>query len=238
MLQTIFTPDHYTGTGLLTTYTFNWRILQKNDLVAITKDSSDVVTTLTLDTDYTIADGYVNNATGGQLVLTVVLASGTELFLTRQTDLTQLVHLEEGSPMPSSVFEEIFDRLTMMAQELKYLFRQTLHFPDSSTSVDIDVVDPVAGSLLQWNAAADGVQNVLASALSITHTVIDVALNAGDSSAVITHNLGNSGAKVIGFSSTFHTAFKFVSQDANTITVELTVQAPAGGGTLTFEVAI
>jgi len=238
MLQTDYTIDHYTGTGALTDYAFTWRILQKNDLVAITKDTNDVVTTLTLDTDYTIDNAYVNNSSGGSIVLATALADGTQLFLTRQTDLTQLVHLEEGSPMPSSVLEEVFDRLTMITQELKYLFRQTLHFPDSSLSLDVEVADPTAGSLLQWNAAADGVQNVLASTLEITHTVVDVALNAGDSTAIVTHNLNNIGAKLIGFSSTFHTAFKFVSQTADTITVELTVQAPAGGGTLTFEVAI
>jgi len=238
MLQTAYTPDHFVGTGLVSTYTFTFRILQKNDLVAITKDTSDAVVTLTLDTDYTIADTYVNNASGGQLVLTTVLASGTELFLTRQTDLTQLVHLEEGSPMPSSVFEEIFDRLTMMAQEITYLTRKALHFPASTTAVDITVEDPEAGQILRWNTAETMVTNVLASALAITHTVVDVVLAPADISAVVTHGLNDSNAKIIGFSSTFHTAFKVVSQTANDITVGLTDEAPAGGGTLTFEVAI
>ena len=201
MIQSAFTPDYYVGTGLLTDYAFTFRILRKADILVQTKTSGGTVTDLVLDTDYTIANAYVNNPAGGQLVLATALESGTELFLTRQTALTQLVHLEEGAPIPSSVFEEVFDRLTMMAQELTYLARKALHFPTTST-------------------------------------VVDVVLAPADISAVVTHGLNDSNAKIIGFSSTFHTAFKVVSQTANDITVGLTDEAPAAGGTLTFEVAI
>lgn len=237
MIQTQFTPDHYTGTGLLTTYAFTFRILAKADLLVQTK-AAGVVTDLVLDTDYTIAASSVNNSAGGEIVLATALASGTELFLVRQTTITQLVHLEEGAPMPSSVIEEVFDRLTMFAQELKYLARQALHFPTSTTIVDVTVDDPSAGQILRWNDDEDMVESTLASTLEITHAVVDVAVAAGASSAVITHNLGNASAKIIGFSSTFHTAFRFISQTTDTITVELTNEGPAGGGTLTFEVAI
>jgi len=238
MIQTVFTPDHYTGTGLLTDYAFTFRILTKADMLVQTKTAGGTVTDLVLDTDYTIANAYVNNSAGGQIVLATALASGTELFLNRQTALTQLVHLEEGAPIPSSVFEEVFDRLTMMAQELKYLTRKALHFPTTTTVVDITVEDPEAGQLLRWNTDEDMVENVLASALAITHTVVDVVLAPADISAVVTHNLNDSNAKIIGFSSTFHTSFRVVSQTANDITVGLTDEAPAIGGTLTFEVGI
>ena len=238
MIQSAFTPDHYIGTGLLTNYAFTFRILRKADMLVETLVIGGTPTTLVLDTDYTIAAAYVNNSAGGQIVLATALASGTELFLTRQTALTQLVHLEEGAPIPSSVFEEVFDRLTMFAQELTYLARKALHFPTTSTSIDITVSDPAAGQILRWNTDEDMVTNVLASALAITHTVVDVVLAPADISAVVTHGLNDSNAKIIGFSSTFHTAFKVVSQTANDITVGLTDEAPAAGGTLTFEVAI
>lgn len=238
MLQTSFTPDHYTGNGSLTDYAFTFRILKKSDLLVETLISGGTPITLVLDSDYTIDVASVNNPAGGEIVLTTALASGTEIFLNRVTAMTQLVHLEEGAPIPSSVFEEVFDRLTMFAQELKYLARQTLHFPTSSLFKDVTVEDPEAGQILRWNSAEDAVENVLASALAITHTVIDVVLSPADLVAVVTHNLNDSNAKIIGFSSTYHTAFKVVSQTANAITVGLTDEAPAGGGTLTFEVAI
>jgi hypothetical protein len=238
MIQTQFTPDHYVGTGAIRNYAFTFRILKKSDLLVETLISGGTPITLVLDSDYTIAASSVNNSAGGQIVLTTDLALNTEIFLTRQTAMTQLVHIEEGAPFPSSVVEEVFDRLTMFAQELKYLARQTLHFPTASLFKDITVEDPEAGQILRWNSTEDAVENVLASALAITHTVIDVVLAPADLVAVITHNLNDSNAKIIGFSSTYHTAFKLVSQTANAITVGLTDEAPAGGGTLTFEVAI
>jgi hypothetical protein len=177
-----------------------------------------------LDTDYTVAASSVNNSSGGEIVLATVLTTGTELSLIRQTALTQLVHIEEGAPFPSSVVEESLDRLTMFAQELKSLM------------IVIDTAVP--GQLLRWNSAGDAVDSIAASTLAITDLVIDVPVYAAASSAVITHNLNNIAAKIIGFSSTFHTAFRVVTQDANSITVELTTEAPAGGGTLTFEVGV
>jgi len=168
VIQTDYTPEHYTGTGALTNYAFTWRILRKQDLIAITRDTSDVVVTLTLDTDYTIADSSVNNGAGGEIVLTSPLALNTELFLNRETDLTQKVHIEEGSPFPSSVVEEVFDRLTMMLQEARYLYRQSLHFPTSSTVADVTVPEPDTKLLLQWLSSAlvnsDGA-NLLLTAL-------------------------------------------------------------------------
>jgi hypothetical protein len=128
----------------------------------------------------------------------------------------------------------------MMAQELKYLYRQTLHYPISSDAEDIELPDPEAGTLIQYNAGADGMENVFASALELTHTLVGpIGVVAGATTAVITHGLGSISAKVVGFSATWHTSFVVLSQTANTITIEFGTECPAGGGTIiNVEVAL
>jgi hypothetical protein len=236
-IQTQYTPEHYTGTGLLTSYAFTWRILKKADLVALTRLGT-VVTTLELDSDYTIANSSVNNGSGGEIVLAIELPSGTELFLIRATDLTQKVLIEEGQAFPASVVTEVFDRLTMIAQELKYLYRQTIHYALASQAVDIEAADPEAGKILRYNGTADAIENIMVSGLEITAPVIVTAtVLAGASSAVITHALGSLTAKLIGFTPTWLTDFRVVSQTADTITLELGTECPTGGGTITVEVS-
>jgi hypothetical protein len=238
MIQSIYTPDNYVGNGTLDTFAFTFRILVKADLVAMTRDTNDVETTLELNSDYTISDADVNTADGGDVVLTDPLPTGTKLFLIRRTAQTQLNNIEEGSPFPAAVVTKEFDRLTMMIQDLQYQVRQSLKFSPTSEIEDSNLPEPEAGALLQWNSDEDGLQNVLASSLGLTHTVITQAIAAGAVQAVITHNLASASAKVIGFSANWGTGFSINSQDADTITIDLTIEAPTGGGTITTEVAI
>lgn len=151
MIQTIYDPEHYTGNNTVATFAFNWRILAKTDLLVLSRATDGTVTTLVLDTDYTVPTSSVNNPAGGSITLTGGnLATGVQLFIVRATAETQLVHIEEGSPFPTATVEEVFDRLTMMIQELRYLLRQTLHFAQSSTEVDITAPEPSEGTFLGW----------------------------------------------------------------------------------------
>jgi hypothetical protein len=127
----------------------------------------------------------------------------------------------------------------MMAQELKYLYRQTLHYPISSDAEDVELSEPEAGKLIQYNTDADGMDNVLASALELTHTLVGpISVNAGDVTAIITHNLNSASASIVGFNATWHTSFVVLSQTANTITIEFGTECPTGGGTIKAEVAL
>lgn len=119
MISTQYTPDSYSGNGVLTTFAFNWRILAKTDLV-VTTTVGAVVTIKVLDTDYTIANADVNTDDGGDVVFVVAPATGTAIVLSRDTAMTQLVNLTEGGPFPAAVITKEFDRLTMMIQELSY----------------------------------------------------------------------------------------------------------------------
>jgi hypothetical protein len=151
MIETGYVPEHYDGNDADSSFVFEWRILQKSDLVVkVLTIATGVVVTLELDTDYTIADEWVDNEDGGQIETTDPVATGDRIWLIRDTAKTQLVNIVEGSPFPAATVTKVFDRLTMMVQELIYLSRMALKFRAVSTFVDVDVPDPEDLMVLGW----------------------------------------------------------------------------------------
>jgi hypothetical protein len=119
VIQTHYAPESYSGNGSVTTFAFDWRILAKTDVIVITQVvSTGVVTVKALNTDYTIADGDVNTDDGGDVVFGAAPPTGTNIYLFRDTARTQLVNIEEGSPFPAASVTKVFDRLTIIVQEL------------------------------------------------------------------------------------------------------------------------
>lgn len=145
MIQNTYAPEHYVGDGVTTDLAFAFRILAKSDMYVYAKDSDGVVTTLVLDTDYSIDDADVDTDDGGTVVLTVAATWDTQdIWLIRETARTQLVDLVEFGTFPAEVIEKSFDRLTMISQELWYVYRQTLHYPYQSLRVDPEILGDVA----------------------------------------------------------------------------------------------
>ena len=151
MISSAYVPDKYSGDNSHNTYTFSFRILQKADLLVITV-TSGTPTTLTLDTDYTIANTYVDNPTGGQIVLTGGnLATGTDIYLLRETALTQITSWAEGEAFPTDTIEEALDKLTMIAQEHDNALHRAIKFAITSASKDKDMPEPgTDGQLIEW----------------------------------------------------------------------------------------
>ena len=155
MISTQYSPEHYTGDGTTANLPFTWRILAKTDVIVLAKDADGVVTTLVLDTDFTIADADVNTDDGGDVVLTTPATWDTQdIFIIRNTARTQIVNIEEGAAFPAATIVKEFDRLTMIAQELYYRERKALKFAAASTVVDVDVPDPEDFKFLTWLSGA------------------------------------------------------------------------------------
>jgi len=119
-ISTQYTPETYVGDGVTAALPFTWRILAKTDIVVQAKDpDTGEVTTLDLDSDYTIDDGDVDNNSGGDVVLSTPADwDGFTIKISRRTARTQLVNIVEGSTFPAAVITKALDRLTMFVQEL------------------------------------------------------------------------------------------------------------------------
>lgn len=123
--------DHndYTGNGVTTAFPYTFRVFKKSDLVVTVLDLSQNMTTLILDTDYTVsgAGGY----TGGNVTLTSPLASGWQISIARQLPVTQETDLRNQGKFFAEVHEDVFDRLTMLLQQAFSSFRLSLRKPST-----------------------------------------------------------------------------------------------------------
>ncbi|ENC2022873.1 hypothetical protein ABKE32_000499 [Escherichia albertii] len=107
--------NDYQGNGTTTVFPYQFRIFKKTDLVVTTSDLNDTLTTLRLDTDYTVtgAGGY----NGGTVVLPSPLSSGWKISVARVLSITQETDLRNQGKFFAEVHENAFDKLTMLIQQ-------------------------------------------------------------------------------------------------------------------------
>ncbi len=116
----------YTGNGATSTYAYTFRIFEDSDLVVTVTAPDETTYTLNLDDDYTVTG--MGSSSGGNIVLvndgqawldSGSLKSSYALVIKRQLPLTQRTDLRnQGSFYPED-HENQFDRLVMIAQQLK-----------------------------------------------------------------------------------------------------------------------
>lgn len=128
-VSTEVNENTYTGNGTTTVFPYQFRIFSKSDLVVQVVDLNENVTTLTLDTDYTVsgAGGY----RGGSVTLTAPLASGWRISIARELELTQDTDLRNQGKFFAETHEDAFDRLTMLIQQIYRRFGLALRKPSS-----------------------------------------------------------------------------------------------------------
>ena len=128
-VSTEVNENTYTGNGITTVFPYQFRIFNKSDLVVQVVDLNENVTTLTLDTNYTVsgAGGY----RGGNVTLTAPLASGWRISIARELELTQDTDLRNQGKFFPETHEDVFDRLTMLIQQIFRRFGLALRKPSS-----------------------------------------------------------------------------------------------------------
>ncbi|EOK2432229.1 hypothetical protein ACJY8V_001005 [Escherichia coli] len=128
-VSTEVNENTYTGNGTTTVFPYQFRIFKKSDLVVQVIDLDENVTTLTLDTNYIVtgAGGY----RGGNVTLMAPLASGWRISIVRELELTQDTDLRNQGKFFAETHEDVFDRLTMLIQQVFRSFGLALRKPSS-----------------------------------------------------------------------------------------------------------
>ena len=120
--MTIFSQTRtveYTGTGGVDTYPYPFKAVDPDHLVVVETDLVAAETTLTRGVDYTVTG--VGNDDGGDVILSSNLTSGHTLDITRVVPYTQPTDLRAQGPFDPESHESVFDRLTMMIQQVSEL---------------------------------------------------------------------------------------------------------------------
>jgi hypothetical protein len=159
----------YTGNGVQTAFPYTQRIFQAADLV-VTTIVGGVVTTLTLNVDYTVTG--VLSYTGGDVVLVSALANLGTINIARDPAEVQLSVLQDQQPYLAKVVENAVDLLTMMIQAVRTILSRTLTLPPGSSASTV-LPPPIATDLLGWDLGGTFITNwPQATVAAVNNTVL------------------------------------------------------------------
>tara|TARA_R110001599_G_scaffold171353_1_gene362443 strand:+ start:460521 stop:462023 length:1503 start_codon:yes stop_codon:yes gene_type:complete len=161
--MTVVTASNKTfkvGDGVTTDIPYSFRIFADTDFVVLqTNVSTGEVTTLVLNTDYTVegAGGY----NGGKVIETVAAPVGIKTTIIRVRPALQEADLRNQGAYFAEVHEDVFDKLCMVDQQQQETLARSLVFPADVFPDDFNTELPSAivgspGATVMVNAAGDG----------------------------------------------------------------------------------
>lgn len=160
--------NDYTGNGATGSYSYTYRIFQDSDLLVTVKDTSDVESTLTLTTDYTVSGA--TDLNGGSITLVESgqdwmdgsgnLKNNYELTIRRVVQLTQLTDIRNQGVFFPEIHEDQFDKSIMADQQQQDEIDRAIKLPETVPASEFDPVIPanalVANTVPVINATGNG----------------------------------------------------------------------------------
>lgn len=150
----------YTGNGATTTFSVPFYFLANSHLLVQVIDTYGVVSTLVLNTNYTVTGAGVSS--GGSITCTTAPAYGSTVVITRNVPATQETDYQANDPFPAATHEAALDKLTMLVQQQSNTNSRALTFPLS----DAGTIDPTlpaaaarAGRYLAFDATGEPTVN-------------------------------------------------------------------------------
>lgn len=175
------------ATGGETTMPFDFPIYDKTHLTVLETDTSGDITTLVLNTDYTIADSQVEVQAGGDITLDPTLyPSGATSGYTYTCLLTPPAARTTDFNEAGDFFADTLNReLDLFAQMLQNVTRQlnlTAKLSDDSTLSGVTLPDPSDDATLAW----DGTDGTIKNGPSTASIATDKAAAAASAAAAAT----------------------------------------------------
>ncbi len=106
----------YTGNNTTTAFSFPYRFLANSHLTVSLVSATGAETVQVLDSDYTVTGA--GETAGGTVTMTTAPTSTQELIIERIVPITQATDLRPNDRFPAETVEQVFDKLTMIAQQL------------------------------------------------------------------------------------------------------------------------
>lgn len=152
----------YVGTGLVSAYTFAFKVFRSEDVKVVRSASSDANAqdeTLTLGTDYTVKlNADQNEKAGGTVTLVSPLAEGLRLsILSAITPDQQMVLTNHDGFLPTTLNDSA-DKAIALIQELKEEVGRTLRVPASSDKTPEDLTEELLSAQNDARKFADAAQ--------------------------------------------------------------------------------
>lgn len=138
-IQQETTRSDYVGSGNTSVFTVGFPYQSASDLLVLELNTTtNAVTTLVLNSDYTESSGTITLTNGN-------LPVGYTLSIIRAMSVLQLTSYTVNSPFPAKSHEAALDKLTMLVQQLKEQLSRTVTF----SPADVNIVNTLPPSGLR-----------------------------------------------------------------------------------------
>lgn len=152
----------YVGTGLVSAYTFAFKVFRSEDVKAVRSASSDANAqdeALTLGTDYTVKlNANQDEKAGGTVTLASPLAEGLRLSILSAITPDQQMVLTNHDGMLPTTLNDSADKAIALIQELKEAVGRTLRVPASSDKTPEDLTEELLSAQNDARKYADAAQ--------------------------------------------------------------------------------
>jgi hypothetical protein len=183
----------YNGDDATIEFVFTFKAFEASDIKVVVRSALGVETTLTLDTDYTVA---VLATTGGTVTLIGTYAAtppatGETVTVYRDLPYTQEIDPVENDPQRADVAEEGLDRAVILIQQLKDAMSRSIQLPVSTAVSDLSLPEPEAAKYLGWNDDGDALENrELISSVGVSSFMAGMLDDTSAAAALTTLGLG------------------------------------------------
>lgn len=170
----------YVGNGAVDTYSYSFKIFSNTDLLVTVRNTSDVETTLSLGTDYTVTG--VGNLSGGTIALVNSgqawldgdgdLKTDYALTIRRVLPIKQNTDIRNQGAFYPEVHEDEFDILTMIHQQQQDEINRSMKLPET---IDSSTFDPSLPASLVGNAGASFIVNATGDGFTSGPSASDIA---------------------------------------------------------------
>lgn len=202
----------YSGNSSQTAFPFSFKVFEAADMLVVKVEvATNIETTLTLTTDYTVAlNADQNSNAGGTINLVTALPTGYNMVISSKVAYLQETDLTNQGGFYPEVITDALDRLTIEAQQLKEGLDRAAQLPITSSAdaaalvADIeriassaDNLDTVATNITAVNTVATNITNIntvagisanVTTVAGIAANVTSVAGNATNINAVAGNN--------------------------------------------------
>ena len=183
-LSTSLRRNDYTGNGAVDTYAYSFKVSDDDDLTVMVRNpSTDVVTTLTKTTDYTVSG--VGLAAGGNIALVNSaqawldgdgdLLTGWKLTILGSAPNLQSTSIRNQSTFYPSTHEEAFDYFVMLIQQLQEQINRCVKVSEdqAASGLDLKLNYPLTASgLVAVKSSGDGLEIIPSATVAVTTTQI------------------------------------------------------------------
>lgn len=187
----------YSCNGSTTVFAYNFKVYEDDDLEVISTDTSDIESTLILNTEYTVSGsgddsgGNVTLATGG------TCPSGNTLTILRNIDITQDTDYSDGQTLTADGLETPPDKSRIIDQQFNENLDRSFKVIESSTLTDLTVI-PTANEAIFFNSAGTGLEtrSLGSSTLAVpaSESIVAGMINTAGTQATLTKLLSGNTA--------------------------------------------